>query len=103
MTKRSNSMAAFDFSPTSPLPLPKQVSVETDVDVLAAVNVDTYPDGAAVSLESDFGNSVIYDAYGNVSGARAMIHVRNRAPVRIRHFIRKKSSSSISISHPTKW
>ena len=82
-------MAALDFSPTSPFPLPKQASVKTDVDVLAAVNVDTYPDGAAVSLESDFGNSVIYDAHGNVSGARAMIHVRNHAPVGIGHLFPK--------------
>ena len=52
-----------------------QESVTSDADVLATVNVDVFPDGGTVSLESIFGNSVTFDAYGDVSGAKAVRQV----------------------------
>lgn len=45
------------------------------MDVLAAINVDLFPDGATVSLDSIFGNSVTFDDSGDVSGAKAMLQV----------------------------
>lgn len=50
-----------------------QESVTSDLDVLAAINVDLFPDGATVSLDSIFGNSVTFDDSGDVSGAKAML------------------------------
>lgn len=47
-------------------------SVSSDADVLAAVNVDRYPDGSAVVLKAVFGNSLTYDDSGDVSGATAL-------------------------------
>ncbi|CAN0213748.1 unnamed protein product, partial [Ectocarpus sp. 6 AP-2014] len=42
-----------------------EASVTSDADVLAAINVETYPDGQAVSLGAVFGNSWTYDATGS--------------------------------------
>lgn len=48
----------------------------SDADVLEAINVDTYPDGMAVSLEAVFGNTVKYNSTtGDVTSARAMMQV----------------------------
>lgn len=47
----------------------------SDADVLEAINVDTFPDGATVSLEAVFGNTVVYDSAGDVTSARAMTQV----------------------------
>ena len=47
----------------------------SDADVLEAINVDTFPDGATVSLEAVFGNTVEYDSAGDVTSARAMTQV----------------------------
>lgn len=52
-----------------------QASVEEDEDVLAAINVEAFPDGATVILESIFGNGITYDASGGVSAAKAMLQV----------------------------
>lgn len=52
--------------------------VETDADILASINVDSFPDGQAVALKSVFGNSVILDADGTIFGAEAFIQVRRR-------------------------
>ncbi|CAM9472608.1 unnamed protein product [Ascophyllum nodosum] len=48
-------------------------SVTSDTDVLADINVDTYPDGASVNLEAVFGNTIEYDSSGSVTGAEAMV------------------------------
>ncbi|CAM9765761.1 unnamed protein product, partial [Scytosiphon promiscuus] len=51
-----------------------QDSVTGDADVLAAINVDDYPDGQAVSLEAVFGNSVVYnDAASSVISAKVFM------------------------------
>ncbi|CBN79522.1 similar to Patched domain-containing protein 3 [Ectocarpus siliculosus] len=42
-----------------------EAAATSDADVLAAINMDTYPDGQAVSLEAVFGNSLTYDATGS--------------------------------------
>ena len=55
----------------------------TDADVLAAVNVETFPDGQAVALEAIFGNSATFDAGGAVSGAEAFMQVEWCRPNRI--------------------
>lgn len=48
----------------------------SDVDVLEAINKDTYPDGTTVSLEAVFGNTVKYNSTtGDVTSARAMVQV----------------------------
>lgn len=52
-----------------------QAAVSSDEDILAAINVDNFPDGQQVNLEAIFGNSLTYDADGAVSGARAMMQV----------------------------
>eukprot|EP00903_Cladosiphon_okamuranus_P022061 g20288.t1 len=43
-------------------------TVTTDADVLAAINVETYPNGQAVNHQADFGNTVEYDDRGNAYG-----------------------------------
>ena len=43
--------------------------------MIAAVNVESFPDGQAVILEAIFGNSLTYDDSGDVSGAKAFIQV----------------------------
>ncbi len=43
--------------------------------MLAAVDVSSYPDGQAVSLESVFGNSVNYDDAGRVFSASIFMQV----------------------------
>lgn len=43
--------------------------------MLAAINVDVFPDGATINLDPIFGNSVIFDDSGDVSGAKAMFQV----------------------------
>ncbi|CAM9613684.1 unnamed protein product [Ectocarpus sp. 12 AP-2014] len=48
-------------------------SVTSDADILAAVNVTTFPDGSAVNQQALFGNGITYDDDGNISGARAVI------------------------------
>lgn len=50
----------------------EKASVTTDADVLAAVNVDAFPDGQAVNHAALFGNSIEYDDEGSIIGARAM-------------------------------
>eukprot|EP00904_Undaria_pinnatifida_P008217 jgi/Undpi1/4525/HiC_scaffold_18.g07879.m1 len=50
-----------------------EASVSTDEDVLAAVNAERFPDGQEVTLEAIFGNSITFDRFGNVTGARAMM------------------------------
>ncbi|CAM9359742.1 unnamed protein product, partial [Ectocarpus fasciculatus] len=50
-----------------------EASVSSDADVLAAVNVTTFPDGSAVNQQALFGNGITYDDDGNISGARAII------------------------------
>ncbi|CBJ26537.1 conserved unknown protein [Ectocarpus siliculosus] len=50
-----------------------EASVTSDADILAAVNVTTFPDGSAVSEQALFGNGITYDDDGNISGARAVI------------------------------
>ncbi|CAM9415157.1 unnamed protein product, partial [Ectocarpus sp. 8 AP-2014] len=50
-----------------------EASVTSDADILAAVNVTTFPDGSAVNQQALFGNGITYDDYGNISGARAVI------------------------------
>ena len=47
----------------------------SDVDLLADINVDSYPDGATVNLEAVFGNTIEYDSSGSVTGAEAMMQV----------------------------
>ena len=44
--------------------------------MLAAVNAERFPDGQEVTLEAIFGNSITFDKFGNVTGARAMMQVR---------------------------
>ena len=58
-----------------PLLLLEQDSVSSDADVLAAVNVASYPDGQEVNLEAVFGNSITFDDSGDVSAARATTQV----------------------------
>lgn len=55
---------------------PAQASVSSDADILAAVNVDTYPDGEGVTLEAIFGNSITYSDDGEVVAAAAMTQAR---------------------------
>ncbi|CAM9472679.1 unnamed protein product, partial [Ascophyllum nodosum] len=50
-------------------------SVTSDVDLLADINVDSYPDGATVNLEAVFGNTIEYDSSGSVTGAEAMMQI----------------------------
>ena len=52
-----------------------QAEVSTDADVLAAVNVASYPDGQAVNLEAVFGTSITFDDAGDVTAARATTQV----------------------------
>lgn len=52
-----------------------QDSVTSDADILSAVNVQSYPDGQAVNLAAVFGNSMTFDASGDVAGARAVVQV----------------------------
>ncbi|CAN0203161.1 unnamed protein product [Ascophyllum nodosum] len=47
--------------------------VETDADILAAIDVEVFPDGQAVSLEAIFGNSASFDEDGALSGAEAFM------------------------------
>ena len=47
----------------------------TDADILAAINVKTFPDGQAVALEAIFGDSATFDAGGAVSGTEAFMQV----------------------------
>ena len=49
--------------------------VETDADILAAIDVKVFPDGQAVSLEAIFGNSASFDEDGALSGAEAFMQV----------------------------
>lgn len=55
-----------------------KASVESDADVLAAIDVGSFPDGGSVSLAAIFGNSLYYseDGDNNVTGAQAMMQVR---------------------------
>lgn len=54
-----------------------KASVTSDADVLAAINVESYPDGQAVSHEAVFGNSLTYDATGtSVVSASVFMQVR---------------------------
>ncbi|CAM9506157.1 unnamed protein product [Ectocarpus sp. 12 AP-2014] len=48
-----------------------EASVTSDADILAAVNVATFPDGSTVNQLALFGNGITYDADGNISGASA--------------------------------
>ncbi|CAM9260832.1 unnamed protein product [Ectocarpus sp. 13 AM-2016] len=50
-----------------------EASVTSDADILAAVNVTTFPDGSAVNQQALFGNGITYDDDGNISRARAVI------------------------------
>ena len=54
--------------------------VDNDEDVLAAVNLKWFPDGAPVSLAALFGNSVTLDGGGKVTGAKAMVQVGDGRP-----------------------
>ncbi|CAN0471023.1 unnamed protein product, partial [Ectocarpus sp. 8 AP-2014] len=54
-----------------------EASVTSDEDILAAVNVTTFPDGSVVNEQALFGNGITYDDDGNISGARAVIQVTN--------------------------
>ena len=65
--------ATCSVSPPSPI---GKNSVTTDADVLAAVDVQVYPDGQAVLLESVFGNSLTYDSStGRVISAQVFMQV----------------------------
>ena len=55
-------------------PLP-QATVSTDADVLAAVNVASFPDGGPVGLEAILGNSITYDDDGKFVSAGVMMQV----------------------------
>ena len=57
--------------------------VETDADVLASIDVDVFPDGQAVSIEAIFGNSVMFDDTGALSGVEAFIQVEGRSPKKL--------------------
>lgn len=46
-----------------------------DADVLAAVNVANFPDGAPVTLEAILGNSITYGDDGEVVAAEVMMQV----------------------------
>ncbi|CAM9459401.1 unnamed protein product [Scytosiphon promiscuus] len=50
-----------------------EASVTSDADVVAAVNVESFPDGQTVNHLALFGTSIVYDDDGTISGARAMI------------------------------
>ncbi|CBJ26534.1 conserved unknown protein [Ectocarpus siliculosus] len=50
-----------------------EASVTSDADILATVNVATFPDGSTVNQQALFGNGITYDDDGNISGARATI------------------------------
>ncbi|CAN0008284.1 unnamed protein product [Ectocarpus sp. 12 AP-2014] len=50
-----------------------EASVASDADILAAVNVATFPDGSTVNQQALFGNGITYDDDGNISGASATI------------------------------
>ncbi|CAM9710197.1 unnamed protein product, partial [Ectocarpus sp. 4 AP-2014] len=50
-----------------------EASVTSDGDVLEAVNVEAFPDGFPVNQQALFGNGIVYDDYGNISGAKAII------------------------------
>eukprot|EP00752_Nemacystus_decipiens_P004731 g4312.t1 len=50
-----------------------EASVTNDADVLTAVNVEVFPDGEDVNHQALFGNSLVYDDAGLISGAGAMI------------------------------
>ena len=52
-----------------------QATVTTDADVLEAVNVEAFPDGRAVNQQAVFGNTIEYDASGNIVFARALFQV----------------------------
>lgn len=47
----------------------------TDADVLEAIKVEAFPDGQTVNQQALFGNTVEFDASGNIIGARAMFQV----------------------------
>eukprot|EP00903_Cladosiphon_okamuranus_P015713 g14505.t1 len=47
-------------------------TVTTDADVLAAINVEAYPDGLPVNRQAVFGNTIEYDNSGNIVFARAL-------------------------------
>ena len=49
--------------------------METDADVLAAIDVNVFPDGQAVAREAIFGNSASFDDNGALSGAEAFMQV----------------------------
>lgn len=52
-----------------------QATVASDADVLEAINVDRFPDGGGVAHRAIFGNSIVYDGDGNITGARVMMQV----------------------------
>ncbi|CAM9869255.1 unnamed protein product, partial [Ectocarpus sp. 12 AP-2014] len=50
-----------------------EASVTSDADVLEAVNVEAFPDGFPANQQALFGNGIVHDDYGNISGAKAII------------------------------
>ncbi|CBN79517.1 conserved unknown protein [Ectocarpus siliculosus] len=50
-----------------------EASVTSDADVLEAVNVEAFPDGFPVNQQTLFGNGIVYDDDGNISGVKAII------------------------------
>lgn len=46
-----------------------------DSDLLAALNVDEFPDGQEVNLDSFFGSSITYNEDGDIVEAAAMTQV----------------------------
>lgn len=42
------------------------------------MNVEAFPDGFPVNQQALFGNGIVYDGDGNISGAKAVIQVRRR-------------------------
>lgn len=53
------------------------MEVADDQDLLDSINVAVYPDGQAVNLEVLFGDSITYNADGEVVDAAAMTQVRS--------------------------
>lgn len=52
----------------------------TDADVLAAINVEAFPDGLPVNQQALFGNTIEYDGSGDIVFARALFQVGVGAP-----------------------
>eukprot|EP00752_Nemacystus_decipiens_P014689 g13085.t1 len=50
-----------------------QATVNTDADVLEAINVDTFADGGGIAPAAIFGNTIVYDDDGRITGARVMM------------------------------